>query len=238
VLSRQGYEKARDIMLADDRLLRDGAPRLGFGVEHFWLVLFGEPSADGAWALQLDGHHLALNVALKGAGMSMSPSFLGAQPAAFERDGKRVAPLRGQIDTAFEFLAALSEEQRDEAVLGSQRAQLVTGPGHDGSMPDPVGLACRALDEAQRAKLRALLASYVDDLPRPAAEVRMRALVAEIDEMHFSWRGPTTSPGDISYRLQGPSLIVEYACQDLGGDPLDHLHSMYRDPTDEYGASL
>ena len=44
--------------------------------------------------------------------------------------------------------------------------------------------------------------------------------------------------GMVSYRLQGPSLLVEYACQNLGGDPLDHLHAMYRDPTNEYGAGF
>ena len=50
--------------------------------------------------------------------------------------------------------------------------------------------------------------------------------------------GPPKKKGDFSYRLQGPSLIIEYAGQDLGGDPHDHLHSMYRDPTNEYGARL
>ena len=33
-------------------------------------------------------------------------------------------------------------------------------------------------------------------------------------------------------------MIIEYACQDLGGRPLNHLHSMYRNPENEYGAAF
>ena len=66
VMSQQGYEKARNIMLADDLLLRDGKPRPGFGAENFWLAIFGEPSAEKPWAIQLDGHHVAINLSFHG----------------------------------------------------------------------------------------------------------------------------------------------------------------------------
>ena len=78
----------------------------------------------------------------------------------------------------------------------------------------------------------------VRDLPEPHATRRMAALEAEIDAMHFAWSGPIAAGSDMSYRVQGPSLIFEFAGQDLGGDPLDHLHAMFRDPTNEYGAAL
>ena len=67
---------------------------------------------------------------------------------------------------------------------------------------------------------------------------RMRALAAEVDDMRLAWSGPTAAGSDASYVIQGPTLIIEYAGQDLGGDPLDHLHTMYRDPTNEYGGQL
>ena len=66
----------------------------------------------------------------------------------------------------------------------------------------------------------------------------MEQLRQEIDQMRFSWNGPLQPGSDVSYYIQGPSLIIEYACQDLGGDPLEHLHSIYRDPTNEYGGQL
>lgn len=238
VLSPQGYAKMRDIMLADDRLLRGGAPRVGFGAENFWLVIFGEPSADEAWALQLDGHHIALNLAFDGEHATMSPSFIGTQPSAYRRADAEIVPLRGEVVDGFALVNSLSEDQREAAILGPKRGRILAGPGRDGVVPTPEGVACSTFDEDQRALLAKLLRHFVGDLPQPIADRRMRALEAEIDEMVFAWSGPTDNPSDVSYRVQGPSVIVEYACQDLGGNPLDHLHSMYRDPTNEYGAAF
>jgi hypothetical protein len=67
---------------------------------------------------------------------------------------------------------------------------------------------------------------------------RMQQIEAELPETKFSWNGNKQPGSDISYTIQGPSLIIEYACQDLGGNPLAHLHSMYRDPTNEYARQL
>jgi len=39
-------------------------------------------------------------------------------------------------------------------------------------------------------------------------------------------------------RVQGPTVIIEYAPQRLGGDVTMHLHSIYRDPTNDYGKKL
>ena len=238
VLSPQGYEKVRDILLADDRLLRDGRPRVGFGAENYWLVLFGSPSADEAWALQLDGHHIALNLTFVGERVGMSPSFIGTQPSRYERSGEEIVPLRGQVDEAFALAGSLTEEQRKQAVVSARRGRIAAGAGRDGVVPEPLGLPCSRLDEDQRAVLKKLLRQYVGDLPEPHATTRMQALEEEIDDMVFAWNGPMSNPSDVSYRVQGPSLIIEYACQDLGGRPLNHLHSIYRNPQNEYGAGF
>ncbi len=238
VLSAQGYAQTRDILLADDQLLRGGRPRVGFGAENFWLIVFGSPSADSPWALQLDGHHLAWNLAFDGDTLEMSPSFIGTQPGRYLRDGVEVVPMEGEVEGAFALLATLTDEQRAAALVSPTRRQLVSGPGTDGQVPEPIGIPVKDLDNSQQEALLALLGHYVGDLPEPHASRRMEVLREELDAMHFAWHGPTESPADVSYRVQGPSLIVEYACQDLGGNPLDHLHSMYRDPTNEYGAGL
>lgn len=37
-------------------------------------------------------------------------------------------------------------------------------------------------------------------------------------------------------RIQGPNLVIEYAPQARGGgDPSMHVHTIYRDPTNDYG---
>jgi hypothetical protein len=127
---------------------------------------------------------------------------------------------------------------KQDHLKDKKRSNLVTAAGKDGFVPKPAGVRCQSFGDKQREALRALLRRYVGDLPAPFAARRLKALDGETNRMTFAWWGPTEDAGDFSCRLQGPSLIIEYAGQDLGGDPHNHLHSMYRDPTNEYGARL
>ena len=238
VLSPQGYGKARNIPLADDRLLRNGKRRPGFGAEDYWLAIFGKPSASTAWGLQFDGHHLAINLAFHGASMSMSPTFIGTQPRAFKLDQKNIIPMADESPVALKLMLSLTDAQKKQAIVNTRRTNLITAAGKDGFVPKKSGLPCKQLNKEQRKTLLTLIGAYSGDMPKPFSEHRIRALSAEINQMRFSWGGPVKKGGDFSYRLQGPTLIIEYAGQDLGGDPHNHLHSMYRDPTNEYGARL
>ena len=222
-MSERGYQKMRNIMLADDRLLQNGEPRKGFGAEEFWIAIFGEPSANEPWSLQLDGHHIGVNLSVLGDLVSLSPSFIGTQPSAFKLDGATLRPMGGEEDEAFKLVMSLSDEQRSRAVINDERGRIASGPGQDGVVPARVGLPCAELNEAQRSQLMGLIDHYVGDLPAAQAKRRMAELAAEIDHMHFAWSGPTVKKSDISYRIQGPSLIIEYACQDLGGSPARSL---------------
>jgi len=237
-LSGRGWARTRDIVLADDELLTNGRPRPGFGAENFWLILFGQPDADGRWALQLDGHHLALNLTFAGERVGLSPSFLGTQPARYVAGGRVVEPFGDVVAAAFELVRSLDAAQRERAVVSKERGQIAAGAGRDGHVPEPIGLALGGLDPSGREFLVALLEPFVGNLPPDASAARLAALEGELDAMTFAWRGPLADGSDVSWRLQGPSLILEYACQDLGGEPLQHLHSIYRDPTNEYGREL
>ena len=66
LVSESGYQKFIHVMLADDQLLKNGRARRGFGTENFSIVIFGTPAEDEPWSVQLDGHHVGLNVALSG----------------------------------------------------------------------------------------------------------------------------------------------------------------------------
>ena len=238
LFSKQGYRKMCNIMLADDQLLPGGRARPGFGTETFSVVVFGTPSETKPWAFQLDGHHVGVNVAVKGDALTMSPSFIGTQPEAFLLASKKIRPLAKEIDEAHEFVNNLSEQQRKSAVVGRRRGRIQTGPGRDGTVPEPRGLSCESLDDDQRKALLSLISQWVNDMPADHAERRMKQIESELDKTHFSWNGPIKPGSDVSYTIQGPSLIIEYACQDLGGVPTNHLHTMYRNPKNEYGGQL
>jgi hypothetical protein len=76
---------------------------------------------------------------------------------------------------------------------------------------------------------------WVGILNDQAAAERMAELRANLSKTYFAWSGATTNGGLAYYRIQGPTVIIEYAPQQ--GD-LDHIHTIYRDPTNDYGARL
>jgi hypothetical protein len=136
----------------------------------------------------------------------------------------------------------LDGNQRKQAVIGSRMADLVLGPGQDGKIIQPEGLKASSMNERQRAMLLDVISEWASIIHESAAIARMAELKADFNETWFAWSGPTTgTPGKnitAYYRIQGPHLVIEYAPQSLGGDPSMHIHTMYRDPTDDYGQRL
>jgi hypothetical protein len=49
---------------------------------------------------------------------------------------------------------------------------------------------------------------------------------AGLDQLHFSWRGPTNDRSPFYYRIHGPRLIIELAVQEP---------TIMRDPQNDYG---
>ena len=238
LFSDHGFDKLRDIMLADDQLLRGGQRRGGFGTENFAIVVFGQPSATEPWAVQVDGHHVGVNLAINGESITMSPSFIGTQPRAFSIAGKQYEPLKKETELAHAVAESLTDEQVKSAIIDQRRGRILAGPGKDGFIPDALGVSCSTFSDTQKKQLLELISQWVNDLPPAQAASRMQELESEIDQMKFSWNGKRAVGSDVSYRIQSPSLIIEYACQDLGGNPLEHLHSNYRNPLNDYGQQL
>ncbi len=231
VLSKQGYQKVIDIMNADDQLVRGNDNRMRFGTENYYLAVFGTPSATKPWMLQFGGHHLGLNVTVVGKETTLAPTHTGAQPDSFTRNGQTVQPLGAENDLAFKLVNLLDAGQQKQAVLGAKPKNLVLGPGQDGKTIRPEGLKCAALKDDQRAVLLDLIGAWVHILPDDDAARRLAALKAKIDDTYFAWYGPTTKGSAAYYRIQGPTLLIEYAPQ--GGT--NHIHTIIRDPTNDYG---
>lgn len=234
VLSNEGYRKMCLIMLGDDQLLDGGKPRPGFGVEQFSLVVFGEPSPSEPWGLQLDGHHIGLNLSIHGSAVGMSPGFVGAQPESFEISGRSYRPFAGEIDGGYALIGSLRDDQRRAAVLSPKRGFIRTGPGADGQVPEPAGVDCGGLDTTQKELLKQLIWQWVGTLPPLQADLRMEQLMSEIGQMRFSWNGSSDPRSDVSWTIQSPTLIIEFSCQGSTSSPLSHVHSMYRNPRAEY----
>src|SRR4030095_7663915 len=121
-------------------------------------------------------------------------------------------------------------------------ADLVLGPGQDGKTIQPEGMKATAMSDQQRAMLLDVISEWAGIVHESAATARMAEIKAGMNETWFAWSGTTTAPPGRNvtayYRIQGPNLVIEYAPQPLGGDPSMHIHTIYRDPTNDYGKKL
>jgi hypothetical protein len=243
-LSPAGFEKIEQIMEGDEVLQQQRGRRIQstpmFGRDVFYISMLGKPSDETPWMLQFGGHHLALNITMVGERGTLTPTLTGAQPAIYKLGDRTVRPLKGESDKAIALLKSLNAKQHSRAVLGYRVANLVLGPGEDGKTIQPEGLEATDMNASQRAMLLDLISEWTGIIEADAAAARMAEMRADLDQTWFAWSGPEdVAPGSnvtAYYRIQGPHLVIEYAPQ--GGDPAMHIHTMYRDPTNDYGARI
>ena len=211
-----------------------------FGSNLYYISFLGKPSTTIPWILQFGGHHLALNITIAGSRGVLTPTLTGAQPATFSLDGKTVRPLGRESDKALALVQSLNDSQRKQAVLNYQVPDLVLGPGQDGKKIVPEGLKASTMTPQQQAMLLGIVAEWTDILNENAAAGRMAQITADLKETWFAWSGPTDGKAGSNitayYRIQGPHLVIEYAPQH--DEPANHVHTIYRDPTNDYGTGL
>lgn len=233
-LSKEGYEKVLQIVEADE-VQKKVSGRTMFGRDEFYVSFLGEPSSAEPWMIQFGGHHLALNITLAGERGTLAPSHTAAQPAVYELEGKTIRPLGRETEKSAALLASLNEKQREQAVLGFEMRDLALGPGRDGQTIQPEGIKGSALTEKQREMLLDLASEWTGIMHAEAAKAKMEEMKKNVAETWFAWSGPTEKGGAAYFRIQGPTVHIEYAPQRLGGDPKMHIHTIYRDPTNDYG---
>ena len=214
---------------------RGGGGGIVFGKDEYYLALLGAPSETMPWLIQFGGHHLAINVTIAGANSAMTPSLPAAQPAKYTLNGQTIRPLGGENDKGFALINALDATQRKQAILDYQVRDLVLGPGNDGKTIQPEGIRASALTPPQQTMLLDIAREWVGILNEEAAAQKMAELKTNLPNTYFAWSGATENGGLAYYRIQGPTVVIEYAPQQ--GD-LDHVHTIYRDPTNDYGAKL
>jgi hypothetical protein len=234
VLSKQGYQKVIDVMNADDQLVKGKGNKMRFGTDNFYLALFGKPSPKQPWMVQFGGHHLGLNVTIVGKESVLTPTHTGTQPEVFMRDGKKVRPLGPENDLAFKLVNGLDAKQRAEAVRGARPRNLALGPGQDGKTVAQEGVKGSALTADQRGVLLELIGAWVTMLPEADATRRLAEIKGELADTSFAWYGPTAPGSAVYYRIQGPTVVIEYAPQ----GSTNHIHTVIRNPRNDYGKAL
>lgn len=239
-LGAHGYDTVGQIVAAEAVLSESTlASMLKWSATNYWLAFFGEPSADGAWGWQFGGHHLAINASLEGGRIvSLSPTFIGIEPASFDFQGRRYAPLADELADGLALMRALPEAARRRALIDDRPDEVHAGPGADGIVPPEEGVLVAEWPAEARGMLLDLISHWLRTQPEENAIPRLAAIESALGDTRFAWHGSTQGDGDVYYRIQGPNLIIEFSTQ--GGIAADggHYHSVYRDPSNEYGGAM
>lgn len=238
--SQQGDETAKVIMSLE-AILRDQekSGKMVRNPEWYFFTVFGTPSKTGNWGWRVEGHHLSINVTLDGAHVvTQTPFFFGANPAIVKSGPKQGAKILGPAqDLAAQLFSSLSAEQRQTA----EQAKPFPEPGEKTLSPkvgEPVGLPVAKMNPGQKELLVKLLQHYTGRMPRDIGmrELKMAA-DAGLDKIHFAYHGGVKDGEKRSYRVQGPTFVVEFLNEqaDSAGNQANHIHSAWRRIKGDFG---
>ncbi len=241
-LSKQGLHKTREIMALELVLKeiegRDPEDRYRHP-ELYYLLLFGEPG-DGPWGWRFEGHHVSLNYTSVSDQLSVTPAFMGANPAEVpqgQHKGKRV--LSAEEDLARDLLASFSEDQLTQVIIADQAPEeIVTGMERKAMMEKQEGLYYKEMTKQQQQLLHKLVDNYLDNMESAVAAEQLSRIETEgWENITFAWAGETErGPGKAHYyRVHGPSLLIEY---DNIQNNANHIHAVWRDLKNDFGEDL
>jgi hypothetical protein len=131
VLSTEGLRIVREQMAADDVLAAEqeegggGERQLHFGSDYYYVSFLGAAASTSPWMLQFGGHHFAINATVVGPHVSLSPSLTVGQPLRFKLQGEEIDIVEEEVSEAAALMESFTEAQREAALVGSRRIDLV-----------------------------------------------------------------------------------------------------------------
>jgi len=204
-------------MAADQYLGEKMGSSAGSGPDGYMLAIFGTPSAMEPWEVQFNGHHLGVNVTIVGAAHVLAPTLTAAYPNMYTDGDKKLVVLADEADRALKLMNALDASQRPRAIQTAQIWDFLLGPGKDGQVLQPEGLKGSDMTAAQRELLLDLASAWINIIDDQTAAAKLANVRKDLDNTYFLWSGDTTVSGSAYFRVQGPTVWIEYSPQTVGG---------------------
>lgn len=237
--SEEGAKKVNDVIALEfvlksleGRGANDGYRDAG----KYYFIIFGKPGEKSQWGWRLEGHHLSFSFTAKNNKISSAtPGFIGANPAVVpEGPHKGKAALREETEKGFELVKSLSKEQLSQALISEKALpDIVTFVSRRAYIEKPRGILYSALNKEQQEKMLALIEVYVHRYTKLFADEMLNELkTAGLEKLQFAWAGSLEPGAGHYYRIQGPTIIIEY---DNTQNNANHIHSVLRDLKHDFG---
>lgn len=240
--SPSGYKKATTIMMLEN-ILHDLEKERGGSMVRtpnwYFFTVFGSPSKSGKWGWRVEGHHLSLNFVVdNGKVTAATPAFFGANPATVKSGkDKGLRTLPGAEDLARELFRSLDDDQKKAAYQEKQFPEIEQARAEP-HVGQPRGLAASRMTGKQRALLERLLRSYTGRMPEEIGTAELgQVKKAGLGKVHFAYAGGLEPGKPHTYRVQGPTFVVEFlnVQADSAGNPANHIHSAWRNLKGDFG---
>jgi hypothetical protein len=255
-MSARGFKKSVDCMRINHFLgeLVNAAKVMNEYSYNF--CLFGEPSLTEPWGWQYFGHHLCLHCLVIGPTMTITPTFMGAEPNEIDTGPYAGTTIfRDEERMGLSLMQSLPQAQRDRAQIYKLMKDPLMPEGRwlfsdqrhlGGAFQDNRIIACEGVraEEMTRAQQRAivdLVGAFIEYLPAGPLAARLAEVERHIGETYFSWIGSYGDDGVYYYRIQSPVIMVEFDHHSgiflCNKDPERfHIHTLVRTPNgNDYG---
>lgn len=237
-LSETGHNKILKIIDLENVLLELSGDTIMRDPERYYTVFYGNPEEENLWAWSFEGHHISLNFTITNDKTSMTPRFLGANPAIV-KEGKQKGrrTLANEDDLGIKLINSMSEEQKQKAIFQKQAFQEIVTKNDTKVTPlKPVGIKMAELLGVQKSILLSLIDEYLKTMPTELATERMAGFEKEeLDEIYFGWAGALRLGQPHYYRIQGKSFLIEF---DNTQNNANHIHTVWRDFDGDFGEDL
>lgn len=237
-LSPEGYAKALGAMRVNHFLGELCNMTKVMNKYSYNFLLFGTPSATKPWGWSLYGHHLCLNVFLKGTQIVISPTFTGAEPNVIDNGdffGTQLLHVEG--DLGLKLMQSLPPHLAQKAQVFKllhdpgmrETGDLVTdrwnqddqrhlcGAFRDNRIVPYEGIRVSDLDEQQKGLILDIAEQFLLYLPSTARAIRKEQIRGHFQETFFCWIGGYNGEGDgdgegdpFYFRIQSPVIIFEF----------------------------
>ncbi|MGB6221400.1 DUF3500 domain-containing protein [Haloferula sp.] len=237
-LSEKASYKAAQIILLESVLAGIENDPERRDPEKYYAAVFGEPGDPDGWGFRFEGHHLSLNITIVGEKVSVTPSFMGANPAKVaDGEMKDLRVLGSEEDLARALAVALNESGKTEVIFSHKAPkEILTGEDRVAKHLVPAGVSAAKMSESQQQALWELISEYTGRFRADLAEENFKEIKDDgIDKIRFGWAG-STKPGEaFYYRIQGTTFLIEAANVQNNAN---HIHTVWRDLKGDFGRDM
>jgi hypothetical protein len=217
----------------------DKIKNLKWDFENYYLALWGNPGSSEPWGLKLEGHHISLNLSAVDGGYTMTPFFLGTDPAEVQITkfaGLRV--LSKEEELGYKLILSLTPEQQVIATISDEVPRdRITNPENSQRIDEYQGIKGSDLDPKQRYYLERLILEYVNNLAFEKAHAYQEEIMsADLNDVYFAWIG-SHEPGKAHYYIiNSPDFMIEF--DNYGQRSANHIHTIWREKGNDFGEDL